>query len=401
MCDIDVKCGSTHSIRPRASISIRSTSNLKRTETLAVAVSVGVSGAGTDQLAAAIVSGSTVATVSSGSMLTAPGGPVSVLATTDSVADAMAALAGDGCVPLAGGTWIMRAPIRGEIQSRRYIGIGRIPELNTIEMKDDEVSLGACVTHARLVEALAGVAQWNGLAAAAGAAANPAVREMATVGGNLLQRPRCPYFRDAAIRECNKRSPGTGCAALGGYTRMHAILGGSDHCIAAHPSDMAVALLALDAIVHTQGSASTRSIPIAEFHTLPGDHPEIETTLVPGEIVTSVELPRLGFSKNSAYIKARDRASFAFALASAAVALEFDQNAIKAARVALGGVATKPWRSAETESALVGNVPSEELFANAAKLASSGAKTRPDNDFKRTLVQRVVQAALVRAWKRT
>lgn len=233
------------------------------------------------------------------------------------------------------------------------------------------------------------------------AGASPQLRNMATLGGNLLQRTRCPYFRDAAIRECNKRSPGSGCAALGGYTRMHAILGGSDRCIAAHPSDMCVALLALDAIVHTQGSASTRSIPIAEFHTLPGEHPEIESTLAPGEIVTSVEVPKLGFSKNSAYVKARDRASYAFALASAGVALEFDQGSIKSARVALGGVSTKPWRAAETEAALVGNVPSEELFGSAAKLASSGAKTTADNAFKRTLVERVVQAALVRAWKRT
>lgn len=233
------------------------------------------------------------------------------------------------------------------------------------------------------------------------AGASPQLRNMATLGGNLLQRTRCAYFRDGAVRECNKRLPGSGCAALGGFTRMHAILGGSDRCIAAHPSDMCVALLALDAVVHTQGDGTSRAIPIAEFHTLPGDHPEIETTLTKGELVTSVEIPRLGFSKTSAYIKARDRASYAFALASAGVALEFESGRIRSARVALGGVSTKPWRAAETEAALVGSIPSEDSFANAAKLAANGAKTTPDNEFKRKLTERVVLAALTRAWKKS
>jgi xanthine dehydrogenase YagS FAD-binding subunit len=164
---------------------------------------------------------------------------------------------------------------------------------------------------------------------------------------------------------------------------------------------MCVALLALDAVVHTQGDGTSRAIPIAEFHTLPGDHPEIETALTKGELVTSVEIPRLGFSKTSAYVKARDRASYAFALASAGVALEFEGGRIRSARVALGGVSTKPWRAAETEGALVGSIPSEDAFANAAKLAANGAKTTPDNDFKRKLTERVVLAALTRAWKKS
>jgi xanthine dehydrogenase YagS FAD-binding subunit len=231
--------------------------------------------------------------------------------------------------------------------------------------------------------------------------ASPQLRNMATLGGNLLQRTRCAYFRDNAVRECNKRSPGSGCAALEGFTRMHAILGGSDRCIAAHPSDMSVALLALDAVVHTQGDGTARSLPIAEFHTLPGDHPEIETALMPGELVTSVEVPKLPFSKNSAYVKARDRASYAFALASAGVALDFEGGRIQSARVALGGVSTKPWRASEVEAALVGSIPSEDSFTSAAKLSANGAKTRPDNDFKRKLIERVVYSALIRAWKRT
>ncbi|MFZ5895090.1 MAG: FAD binding domain-containing protein [Myxococcota bacterium] len=269
-----------------------------------------------------------------------------------------------------------------------------------IRVEENLLRIGALARNSELAHHERVKLDYPALSEALLSGASPQIRNMASVGGNLLQRTRCAYFRDSAVRECNKRSPGAGCAALAGFTRMHAILGGSDRCIAAHPSDMCVALLALDATVLTQGPQGTRSIPIAELHTLPGDQPQIESVLVPGEIVTYIEVPRRPYSKRSAYVKARDRASFAFALASAAVALELDGGTIRAVRVALGGVATKPWRAAETEAALLGGPASEEAFQSAAKLAANGARTRPDNDFKRTLTERVVLSALRRAWKR-
>jgi xanthine dehydrogenase YagS FAD-binding subunit len=227
--------------------------------------------------------------------------------------------------------------------------------------------------------------------------ASPQIRNMASLGGNLMQRTRCPYFRDPGVSECNKRKPGSGCAALEGYSRMHAVLGASDSCIAVHPSDLCVALVALDAVVRTRRASGTRERPIGDFHTLPGETPDIETQLEPGEIVTEVFVPASGFSRRSAYVKVRDRASFAFALASAAVALELTSEKISGARVALGGVATKPWRALEVEAALLGRPPTRQTFEAAAKLAANGARTTPDNAFKVELARRVVVSALERA----
>jgi xanthine dehydrogenase YagS FAD-binding subunit len=227
--------------------------------------------------------------------------------------------------------------------------------------------------------------------------ASPQIRNMATLGGNLLQRTRCAYFRDPGVSQCNKRQPGSGCAAIYGYSRMHAVLGGSDACIAVHPSDMCVALLALDAVVRTRRSSGPREIAIADFHTLPGPAPHVETVLEPGEIVTEVFVPVAGFSRRSAYVKVRDRASFAFALASAAAALELSGEKISAARVALGGVATKPWRALEVEAALLGKPATRETFEAAAELAANGARVTSHNQFKVELAQRVVVSALERA----
>ena len=227
--------------------------------------------------------------------------------------------------------------------------------------------------------------------------ASPQVRNMASLGGNLMQRTRCSYFRDPGVPECNKRTPGSGCAALEGYSRMHAVLGGSHACIAVHPSDMCVALLALDAVVRTRRSQGGRAIPIGDFHTLPGETPELETALEPGEVVTEVFVPATGFGRRSAYVKVRDRASFAFALASAAVALELAGEKISTARVALGGVATKPWRALEVEAALLGRPPSRETFEAAARFATNGAEPTPHNQFKVELARRVVVRALERA----
>jgi xanthine dehydrogenase YagS FAD-binding subunit len=229
------------------------------------------------------------------------------------------------------------------------------------------------------------------------AGASPQIRNLATTGGNLLQRTRCAYFRDTAVPDCNKRKPGSGCAALAGYSRMHAILGVSDRCIAAHPSDMAVALLALDAAVHTRRAAGERQIPLGDLHTLPGATPDVETVLEPGEVITRVVVPRSPRGRRSTYLKVRDRASFAFALSAAAVALEVEQGTIRSARVALGGVGAKPWRAAATEAALVGRPATSETYRAAAKLATNGAKTTADNAFKVPLTERVVARALERA----
>jgi len=227
--------------------------------------------------------------------------------------------------------------------------------------------------------------------------ASPQIRNMATVGGNLLQRTRCAYFRDAAEPACNKRAPNSGCAAMGGWSRMHAIIGASDRCIAAHPSDMNVALAVLDAGVYTRSPKGERSIPLADFHTEPGQHPEVESVLEPGELIVGVTLPVTPFAARSAYVKVRDRAAFAFALASAAAALALEGGQIRHARVAIGGASTKPWRCRDVENALAGHAPSRALFQQAAALAVKGARTTPDNAFKVALVQRTIVRALERA----
>lgn len=224
-------------------------------------------------------------------------------------------------------------------------------------------------------------------------AASGQVRNMATIGGNILQRTRCPYFRDVAT-PCNKREPGSGCSALVGISRTHAILGTSDKCIATHPSDLAVALAALDAIVHVRGRRGDRTIPFTAFHVVPGQHPERENVLEPGDFITAVDLPALSFARRSLYLKVRDRASFAFALASAAVALDVHSGIIRDARVALGGVGTKPWRSVAAERALIGKTATLATFQAASAAALSGARPSSDNAFKVTLARRTLERAL-------
>jgi xanthine dehydrogenase YagS FAD-binding subunit len=224
-------------------------------------------------------------------------------------------------------------------------------------------------------------------------AASGQLRNMATIAGNIMQRTRCPYFRDIAMA-CNKREPGSGCSAILGIHRTHAILGGSDRCIAVNPSDLAVALVALDATVHVHGPSGERAIPIATFHLVPGQHPERETVLQPGDLITAIDLPALPFARRSLYLKVRDRASYAFALASAAVALDVQSGTIRAARVALGGVGTKPWRSMAAEHALVGRAASPATFRAASQAALADARPLRDNRFKVPLARRTLERAL-------
>jgi xanthine dehydrogenase YagS FAD-binding subunit len=215
------------------------------------------------------------------------------------------------------------------------------------------------------------------------------VRNMATTGGNVMQRTRCYYFYDEAAR-CNKRSPGTGCDAIGGFNRMHAILGASDHCIATNPSDMCVALAALDAMVQVQGIGGERSIPINEFHRLPGDTPHIETGLRPDELITAIHLPPLAFAKRSRYRKVRDRASYAFALVSVAAALEIQDGMIHGVRLALGGVAHKPWRAYAAEKAMLGEPAVAATFRRAADAELADARGYGHNNFKIELAKRTI-----------
>jgi xanthine dehydrogenase YagS FAD-binding subunit len=314
-------------------------------------------------------------------------------------ADAKAAIAAAGAGGasfLAGGTTLVDLMRLEVMNPSALVDLGRLP-LTEIERRGDGLRIGAMARNSDVATHAVVVERYPLLAQALLAGASQQVRNMATVGGNLLQRTRCPYFRDPAV-PCNKRAPGSGCSALDGYTRSHAILGTSPQCIATHPSDMCVALVALDAVVHTRGGGRERAIPIGEFHTLPGDHPEIETALEPGELITHVELPASPFAARARYVKVRDRAAFAFALASAAVGLDVADGKIRAARVALGGVATKPWRSLEAEQALVGQAPARATFERAAAAAIVDPKPRRDNAFKVGLAKNTIVRALELAW---
>jgi xanthine dehydrogenase YagS FAD-binding subunit len=229
-------------------------------------------------------------------------------------------------------------------------------------------------------------------------AASAQLRNMATLGGNVLQRTRCTYFRDPSYAACNKRNPGAGCAAWDGINRKHAVLGGSENCIATYPGDFAQALIALDAVVDVAGPSGSRAIPFARLHKLPGDDPSIETTLQPSDLITAFVIPPTPFARRSLYLKIRDRESFEFALASAAVALDFAGGAVREARIALGGVATVPWRAKEAEAMLRGQSLNDDVLAAAADKAFEGAHARTHNGYKielgkRTLVRALHQAA--------
>jgi len=228
------------------------------------------------------------------------------------------------------------------------------------------------------------------------AGASPQLRNAATVGGNIMQRTRCTYFYDVTM-PCNKRRPGSGCGALQGYNRMHAVFGANDKCIAVHPSDMCVALAALNATVTVSGAKGERKILFSDFHRLPGDDPSKDNTLLKGELITGITIPKNSFTKNVYYLKIRDRASYAFALVSVAAALELSGDTIKNVRLAMGGVAHKPWRLTETEKFLVGKTASKENFTKAAALAIKGAKGYGHNDFKLKMGPVAIVEALMKA----
>jgi xanthine dehydrogenase YagS FAD-binding subunit len=293
---------------------------------------------------------------------------------------------------LAGGTTLVDLMRLDVMRPRALVDLGGLA-LAAIEDHDGRLRIGAMARNEDVARDRRVVERYPALAEALLAGASPQVRHMATVGGNLLQRTRCPYFRDVGAA-CNKREPGSGCSAIGGYTRSHAILGGSERCIATHPSDMCVALVALDAVVHARGPGGARAIPIGEFHTRPGDHPETESVLGRGELITHVELPASKLAARSRYVKVRDRAAFAFALASAAVCLDLGGGRIREARVALGGVATVPWRAAAAEQILAGQAPGDPLYARAAAAALQGAAPREHNAFKVELARRTIVRAL-------
>lgn len=262
------------------------------------------------------------------------------------------------------------------------------------ERPDGSLLVGAAATNTALAEHRAVRTRFPLLTRAITAGASAQIRNMATVGGNLLQRTRCAYFYDNDAARCNKREPGQGCDALDGFNRMHAILGASAHCVATHPSDMCVALAALDAVVHLQGAGGARTVPLTDFHLLPEDHPERETVLQPGELVTAIEIPPLAFATRSGYRKVRDRASYAFALVSVAAALDVHDGIVRDVRLALGGVAHKPWRAWTAERLLKGRPATEELFAAAAAAELADAKPLRDNAFKVDLARRAIVAVL-------
>jgi xanthine dehydrogenase YagS FAD-binding subunit len=313
------------------------------------------------------------------------------------VATAVNEIAKDGAAKfIAGGTNLIDLMKENVARPSRLIDITHLPLDRIDDTGDGGLRIGALVTNTDVAYNEQVEKRYPLLSQAILAGASPQLRNMATTGGNLMQRTRCYYFYDTAT-PCNKREPGTGCSAINGFNRIHAILGASEHCIATHPSDMCVALAALEATVRVTGKNGDRVIPFAEFHRLPEDTPQIDTNLQADEIITAVDLPAKGFAKNYTYLKVRDRASYAFALVSVAAALEMDGGKIKEARLALGGVAHKPWRDAEAEAMLNGKESAKENFQKAAEAIVRDAKGFGYNDFKIELAKRAVVRALRQA----
>jgi xanthine dehydrogenase YagS FAD-binding subunit len=313
------------------------------------------------------------------------------------VAEAVRAIADDPAAKfIAGGTNLVDLMKYHVERPTRLIDVTRLPLKAIEQTAEGGLHIGALVTNTDAAYDPAVQRRYPLLASAILAGASPQLRNAATMGGNLLQRTRCHYFYDL-VTPCNKRRPGSGCSAIAGINRMHAILGASEHCIATHPSDMCVALAALAALIHVEGREGTRMIPFAEFHRLPGDTPNIDSNLKHDEIIVAVELPPESFATNYTYLKLRDRLSYAFALVSIAAALQLEERVIATARLALGGVAHKPWRNTAAEELLCGRPATADSFAAAADLILNEARAYEHNAFKIELARRAIVRALSQA----
>jgi xanthine dehydrogenase YagS FAD-binding subunit len=296
---------------------------------------------------------------------------------------------------IAGGTNLVDLMKKGVAAPTRLIDINNLPLKQIVDDRQG-LTIGALALNSDVADNRVVKENYPLLSMALKAGASAQLRNMATIGGNMMQRTRCSYFYDTTM-PCNKRSPGSGCGALQGYNRMHAIFGASDKCIAVHPSDMCVALAAMDATVQVSGPKGNRAIPFTDFHRLPGEMPEKDNTLQKGELITGVFIPANSFRQHAYYLKVRDRASYAFALVSVAVAMRMNNNTIAEARIAMGGVAHKPWRLRETEQFLTGKPATVQTFTQAAAIAMKGAKSYGYNDFKLKLAPAAIVQALTQA----
>jgi xanthine dehydrogenase YagS FAD-binding subunit len=315
------------------------------------------------------------------------------------IPEAIAAATEPGSVYLAGATNLLDLMKGGVVRPDRLVDITHLPGLDHIErLSDGSVRIGALVRNGDLAHNPDFAQSYPAAAEALLSGASPQLRNAATVGGNLLQWTRCAYFYDTASA-CNKRRPGAGCDARHGDNRLHAVLGWSEACIATHPSDFCVALVALDAVVEIEGKAGRREIRVEDLHLLPGDRPELESCLEPGDLIAAIRLPAgaTAFSANARYVKLRERTSYAFAVVSSAVALDIEAGNIRQARIALGGIAPKPWRARAAEEMLIGSPGDEPAFRHAAEVALVDARPSGDNGFKIELAKRLVTRALALA----
>jgi xanthine dehydrogenase YagS FAD-binding subunit len=318
--------------------------------------------------------------------------PIAFARATDAAGALATAEPGSHAAYIAGGTNVIDLMKDDVEKPATLIDITALP-MRDIRVGTDSIVLGALATMADVADAAAVKTNFPVVSEGLLLSASAQLRNMATIGGNVLQRTRCAYFRDVS-QPCNKREPGKGCSAIDGENRFHSVIGTSEHCICSHPSDFAAALTAVDALVHTRTLTGTRIIPIGDLYVLPGDRPNIENVLAPGELIEAIELPMSAHARNSTYLKVRDRASYEFALVSVAAALETTNGTIRTARVVLGSVAPKPWRAHDVEVALVGRPATAETFAHAATIASNGMRGFGHNDYKIPLARNTVAQAL-------